>query len=374
MMMQKNLHEHVQKALSSSKRNWGGSAIQGLLLDFGALEKFNFLKTKNMLFLLTSGMLVRFGGIGGMRILVDWKDTSKPDEVRRRQTAERVFVEVVGTLLATYMVLQAGIDLTGKGLGVANEVVSAIGHKMRTPQQWEKALNSSNMFSRTLAHVLKPRSLNPRVLLEKVQALEASGQIQPSEKEAFVKAVLDTTERHTPFNMGLNTAERSALGDWNVSSFAKALKKRGGERLYAETCLPEGGLTVEGLMKQEVGQYFARTNVAGVIASISGGVLSAWLSGGPIQHANDVVFRPWYLHHMRMQQEKQAALKAKQLADMPKNAGFTPPNSPPKFADGTPVRNAIHPFKRRDFDAKTTMHPRVLAPKTPRPSNGGVTL
>jgi hypothetical protein len=294
---------HARQALKYANKPLSLEHWTALATDFGGLSKFNMFKGRNLTFLLGAGMLVRFFGIGGTRIAVDWNDKSKDDETRRRQTAERVFVEVAGTWIATYMALQFGMDVSGKTLG-------GLAH-LAAPQLEKLAKNSAkpanpNAFNGMMQWALKPRSLNPTVLLEKAKALQAAGKLGAEDIDKLAEAVVKTTDRHNPFSLGLNSAERNALGDWNSTQFSKALEAIGAKHLYHEAVQPNNRIETSGVLNEDklVENYFARTNVAGVASSIIGGVFSAWLSGGPIQRANDVVFRPWYLHRLKQEEQK----------------------------------------------------------------------
>jgi hypothetical protein len=301
-----------------------------LATDFGGLSKFNMLKAQNLTFLLGAGMLVRFFGIGGTRIAVDWNDKTKDEETRRRQTAERVFVEVAGTWIATYMALQLGMDVSGKALGGLAHLAAPPLEKLARNATLKQTNKPKQPFHKLMQWVLKPRSMNPMVLLEKAQALKAEGKLCDKDIDHLAEAVVRTTGRKNPFSFGLNSAERNALGNWNSTQFSKALESVGGKHLYHEAVQPNNTIKTSGLLNDEqwVENYFARTNVAGVASSIIGGVFSAWLSGGPIQRANDVVFRPWYLHRLKLAEEKKKhALEASSAPTQQPVLDATRPNA-----------------------------------------------
>jgi hypothetical protein len=53
-----------------------------------------------------------------------------------------------------------------------------------------------------------------------------------------------------------------------------------------------------------VDNYFARVNSAGLVTAVGATLFSAWLSGEPVQRANDMVFRPWYLERLKRKKHK----------------------------------------------------------------------
>jgi hypothetical protein len=261
----------IAQALAWAKKPFTAKHWQDLLLDWEGLGKFNIFNAKSLLFLATSGMLVRFVGIGGTRCLVDWNDKTKDPEMVRRQTAERVFIEVGGTFIATYVALQGMMDLSGKGLVVMSQFLS------------------------------KNKGLSPKFLLEKAHALKKIGKMGDNQIEAMTQGIMELTERKNPFSFALNAPELNVLGKWKASDFAEKMQQKGLGEFYRAHKQDDGFVSFEGLLNENhaVDNYFARVNLAGVVTAVGSALFSAWLSGGPIQRANDSVFRPWYLERER---------------------------------------------------------------------------
>ncbi len=263
----------IVQALAWAKKPFSAKHWQDLLLDWEGLGKFNIFNAKSLLFLATSGMLVRFVGIGGTRCLVDWNDKTKDPERVRRQTAERVFIEVGGTFIATYVALQGMMDLSGKGLVVVSQFLS------------------------------KHKGLSPKCLLEKANALKKIGKMSDEQIQKMTQGIMELTERKNPFSFALNAPELNVLGKWKASDFAEKMHEKGLGDFYRAHKQDDGFVSFEGLLNEDhaVDNYFARVNLAGVITAVGSALFSAWLSGGPIQRANDLVFRPWYLERERRQ-------------------------------------------------------------------------
>jgi hypothetical protein len=261
----------IAQALAWAKKPFTAKHWQDLLLDWEGLGKFNIFNAKSLLFLATSGMLVRFVGIGGTRCWVDWNDKTKDPEMVRRQTAERVFIEVGGTFIATYVALQGMMDLSGKGLVVMSQFLS------------------------------KHKGLSPKFLLEKAQALHHRNLMTPEQISAMTQGIMELTERKNPFSFALNAPELNVLGKWKASDFAEKMQQKGLGEFYRAHKQDDGFVSFEGLLNENhaVDNYFARVNLAGVVTAVGSALFSAWLSGGPIQRANDSVFRPWYLERER---------------------------------------------------------------------------
>jgi len=296
--------KEVNHAIALAKTPLAFSHWKNLLLNFDAVSKFNFLNAKNLMFLGASGMLVRFVGIGGTRVLVDWNDDTKDEKTRRSQTAERVFIEVGGTFLATYVALQAMMDLTGKGLGVAS-------HLLEKPLE-----NASQQVAKNSVWqaILKPRSLNPAVLLKEAQARHAKGEISEGDLHAMTQTIMTLGNHHNPYSFGFNAPEQTVLGKWEITQFADAMQENGLGHLFQKERLPNGRVQFTGLLNQNkaVENYFGRVHAMGVVTAITGAAFSAWISGGPTQKANDEIFRPWWRHRLDVKmKEKQLAEHAK---------------------------------------------------------------
>ena len=271
--------EQINKALSLAKKPFSASHWKSFVLDWGGLSKFNIFHAKSLLFLATSGMLVRFVGIGGTRCLVDLKDDKVDEETRRRQTAERVFIEVGGTFLATYVGLQGMMDLSGKGMVLASQLT-------------------------------KQHGLSPSFLLEKAEHLKSLGKMSDDQIHKMTQGIMELTERKNPYSFGLNTPEINVLGKWKASDFAAKMQEKGLGDFYRSHKDADGFVKFAGHLNEDnqVDNYFARVNTAGLITAVGAALFSAWLSGGPIQRANDVVFRPWYLERLR-RKKHEAELK-----------------------------------------------------------------
>ncbi|MCE2930027.1 MAG: hypothetical protein LW809_01390 [Vampirovibrionales bacterium] len=274
--------QQINKALAWAKTPFSSKHWQSFLLDWGGVGKFNIFNAKSLLFLATSGMLVRFVGIGGTRCVVDWNDKSKDDETRRRQTAERIFIEVGGTFIATYVALQGMMDLSGKGMVLASQLLN------------------------------KHHGLSPTVLLEKAHALKKIGKMNDDQIHKMTQGIMELTERKNPYSFGLNAPELNVLGKWKASDFAAKMEEKGLGDFYKSHKNQEGFVTFKGLLNENnhVDNYFARVNSAGLVTAVGATLFSAWLSGGPIQRANDLVFRPWYLERLR-RKKHEAELKGK---------------------------------------------------------------
>ena len=274
--------EQIDKALALAKTPFAGKHWQSLLLDWDALGKFNIFNTTSLLFLATSGMLVRFVGIGGTRCLVDENDNTKDEETRRRQTAERVFIEVGGTFLATYVALQGMMDLSGKGLVLASQLS-------------------------------KTHGLSPTVLLEKAHALKELGRMTDEQISKMTQGIMELTERKNPYSFALNAPELNVLGKWKASDFAAKMEEKGlGDFYRSDKNTTDDFVTFKGLLNENnhVDNYFARVNSAGLVTAVGAALFSAWLSGGPVQRANDLVFRPWYLERLK-RKKHEAEMKGK---------------------------------------------------------------
>jgi hypothetical protein len=274
--------QQINQALAWAKTPFAAKHWQGLALDWGGLSKFNIFNAKSLLFLASSGMLVRFVGIGGTRCVVDWNDKTKDDETRRRQTAERVFIEVGGTFIATYVALQGMMDLSGKGMVLASQLLT------------------------------KHKGLSPAVLLGKAHALKRIGKMSDEQIHKMTQGIMELTERKNPYSFGLNAPELNVLGKWKASDFAAKMEEKGLGDFYKSHKNADGFVTFKGLLNENnhVDNYFARVNSAGLVTAVGAALFSAWLSGGPIQRANDLVFRPWYLERLR-RKKHEAELKGK---------------------------------------------------------------
>ena len=311
----------VQKALSYAKTPSAWVHWQSLLTDFNAMGKFNLFKAPNLLFLATSGMLVRFVGIGGTRCLVDWflpakdKKTGQVDETtRRRQTAERMFIEVGGTFLATYVGLQLMIDSSGKALSVASRLLEKPLKKMYEGIVVPEVQAGKSQWGRHWALVqkalLKPRSLSPEFLLEKAQTLQKAGKISEADVQQMTAVIMEMSKRRNPYSFGFNAPEQNIYGHWNALSFAEAMKKKGLGHLYETVENEAGQLHFKGFLNenQQVDNYFARVQAMGLLTTIGASAFSAVLSGAPVQKANDTVFRSWYKHRLEEREAKQKKL------------------------------------------------------------------
>ena len=321
--------QQIQQALALAKTPFTAKHWQSLLLDWGGVGKFNIFNAKSLLFLATSGMLVRFLGIGGTRCLVDWNDKSKDPETVRRQTAERVFIEVGGTFIAAYVLLQTMMDVSGKGMVLASQLLN------------------------------KHHGLSPSVLLEKAQALKAVGKMSDEQIRKMTEGIMELTERENPYSFGFNAPELNVLEKWKASDFARKMEEKGLGDFYKSHKNADGFVTFKGLLNENnyVDNYFARVNSAGLITTVSSILFSAWLSGGPVQRANDLVFRPWYLER-RKRKRHEAELKGKRFepnlhrrqilsrGGMKDNDPFTTvPPSVPHSINPMPQRAALWPGK-----------------------------
>ncbi len=323
--------QQIKQALAWAKTPFSAKHWQSFLLDWGGLSKFNIFNAKSLLFLATSGMLVRFVGIGGTRCVVDWNDKSKDPETVRRQTAERVFIEVGGTFIATYVALQGMMDFSGKGMVLASQLLS------------------------------KHHGLSPAVLLEKAHALKKIGEMSDDQIHKMTQGIMELTERKNPYSFGLNAPELNVLGKWKASDFAAKMEEKGLGDFYKSHKNADGFVTFKGLLNENnhVDNYFARVNSAGLVTAVGAAFFSAWLSGAPIQRANDMVFRPWYLERLK-RKKQEAEMKGKAFdANVHRRQSLSRggDNEVKDVKDAEPL-NTIKPFSSRPL-TKTPAIPQM---------------
>jgi hypothetical protein len=240
---------------------------------------FNMLQVKNLSLLLTMGLLSRGLGISTARIFSDapaWNNAKQYDvEVdpktgketpidpqtaeinRRRNFLERIFIEFIGTILASYVFLQTSQDLSAKVL--------------------------ETLFK----DKLKPANL--------LNAAKALGSLSPEELAKFEGVLKTAFGRDTQFKgMGLDDAKHviysKIYGNATLHKIAEALGKEGTD-LGHLLSLENGGINPKSLLGKEFGQQWGLLNPLSVATVLVGAVGSAWLSGAPVQWANDTLFR-----------------------------------------------------------------------------------
>jgi|GEM_PF-5323213 len=287
----------LEHAIALAKRPLDPAHIGSLLKTWNGLNKFNVLNAGSLAFLVTSGQLVRFLGIGGTRVVVDKNDDTKSPELRTRQAAERVFVEVCGTFLATFVVAQLALDVFGKaqvlGWSAVSPALKSLQSSLPNP---EGKKGFAKLGAQVAQSVLKPRDLSPRALFTEAESLLKHNKISQKEFHGFVKSVMETADSANPFSFGYNAPEQRFSEGWNLKALESTMKKNGSERLL--TIEGTHRNHVNGLMGKATEEYFVNVNTANVLTAIIAGVTSAYLSGGPIQHANDLVFRPWFKQYL----------------------------------------------------------------------------
>jgi hypothetical protein len=240
---------------------------------------FNALNVKNLSLLLTMGLLSRGLGISMARILSDYPDwnhakqydvgidhkTGKETPIdphtaeinRRRNFLERIFIEFVGTIMASYVFLQTSQDITAKILETA------------------------------FKDKLKPENLiNAAKKLENPLSADELAKFESVLKTAF--------GRDKQFKgMGIDDAKHviysKIYGDGNLYKISENLKAN---KLGHLLTLKEGAIDHENsLLGKEFEQQWGLLNPLGVATVLVGAVGSAWLSGAPVQWANDTLFR-----------------------------------------------------------------------------------
>jgi hypothetical protein len=176
---------------------------------------------------------------------------------RRRNFLERIFIEFVGTIMASYVFLQTSQDITAKILETA------------------------------FKDKLKPENLlNAAKNLENPLSAEELAKFEGVLKTAFC--------RDKQFKgMGLDDAKHviysKIYGDGNLYKISENLKANNLERLLT---LKEGAIDHENsLLGKEFEKQWGLLNPLGVATVLVGAVGSAWLSGAPVQWANDTLFR-----------------------------------------------------------------------------------
>jgi hypothetical protein len=240
---------------------------------------FNAVTIPNLTLLLTMGLLSRGLGISMARIFSDFPDWNHAKQYdvgvdaktgkelpidphtaeinRRRNFLERIFIEFVGTILASYVFLQTSQDITAK----------------------------------LLETVCKDK-LKPENLLLAAQKLE--NPLTPEQLAKFEGILKTAFGRNDKFKgLGLDDAKHviysKIYGKGNLYTISKALEKEGLEHLLT---LKNGGIDLpNSQLGKEFEQQWGLLNPLSVVTVLVGAVGSAWLSGAPVQWANDTLFR-----------------------------------------------------------------------------------
>ena len=301
---------------------------------------FNALSVDSLALLLTMGLLSRGIGISAARIFSDFPDWNhakqydvgidsktgedKPIDPhtaeinRRRNFLERIFIEFVGTILASYVFLQTSQDLSAK------------------------------VFETVFNEQLKPENLINAAKNLKVP-------LSKDELHRF-EAVLKTAfGRDVQFKgMGLDSAKHviysKTYGKGKLEDVANALKKADLKKLLT---LENGAIDHENsLLGNEFKKQWGLLNPLSVVTVLIGAVGSAWLSGAPVQWANDTIFRdygmPFILNQwdkissvddaVKKRQQKQHPLPAKPIVS---TSASLAPNTQPSFNVVSPTDNSI---------------------------------
>ena len=281
MMMMMSASTALESATASSKWKenlwyWVG--------QWPSTGIFNMLVVSNLALLLTMGLLSRGLGISAARIFSDYPDWNhakqydvaidpktgneqpidpKTAEInRRRNFLERIFIEFVGTILASYVFLQTSQDITAKILETAFK-----------------------------------DKLKPENLLNAAKELEGKYSLNPDQIAKFETILKSAFGRDDKFKgMGLDDAKHvvysKIYGKGNLHSIAEGLAATGEKALSNLLIMNKGGVDLE---KSRLGKEFEAQwgllNPLGVFTVLVGAVGSAWLSGAPVQWANDTLFR-----------------------------------------------------------------------------------
>jgi hypothetical protein len=297
---------------------------------------FNALSVDSLALLLTMGLLSRGIGISAARIFSDFPDWNhakqydvgidpktgeeKPIDPhtaeinRRRNFLERIFIEFVGTILASYVFLQTSQDLSAK------------------------------VFETVFNDQLKPENL--------LNAAKGLKTLSDAELTKFENVLKTAFGRDAQFKgMGLDSAKHviysKTYGKGKLDNVADALKEAGLKKLLT---LKNGAIDHG---NSELGKEFKKQwgllNPLSVVTVLIGAVGSAWLSGAPVQWANDTIFRDYGMPFILNQWDKISSvddavkkrqrkhpLSAKPISSVPKA-----PNTQPSFNVVSPADNSI---------------------------------
>ena len=239
---------------------------------------FNALNVKNLSLLLTMGLLSRGLGISMARILSDYPDwnhakqydvgvdlkTGKETPIdphtaeinRRRNFLERIFIEFVGTIMASYVFLQTSQDITAKILETAFK-----------------------------------DKLKPENLINAAKNLETLSADELVKFEGVLKTAFGRDKQFK--GMGIDDAKHviysKIYGDGNLWKISENLKANNLEHLLT---LKNGAIDQDNsLLGKEFEKQWGLLNPLGVATVLVGAVGSAWLRGAPVQWANDTLFR-----------------------------------------------------------------------------------
>lgn len=210
----------------------------------------------NLKYLIATGMFSRCL-VGLTRIIADApviNPNQYSDREKTRNFFERIFIEVGGTFLGTFVALHACMDVASKGFAA-----------------------------------LDPH-LAPKQLLEKVKP-----HLDTKSYERFTRVVTDTfaTPLHH-LDKPRNVLFQAVYGNANLHHFRQQLQVAGlGHMVQTH----QGHLV--GKTSQDIGAYFKRLNQRSALVVLAGVLGSAYISGAPIQWMNDHWLRqglgPWLL-------------------------------------------------------------------------------
>ncbi len=356
------------------------SKLKSLLFSWPMTGKFNITRPENLAWLFFTGMFTRGLLIGPARVVADSPEINYTDatpEEKKKTFLERIFIELMGTLIAGYVGLQFGQDLTGKVLE------QVYGHKINpavllknATQQAQLNVGDQRLLALALAKDFGHAEQWPKAFKTAVEQASQAYRANTLNPQAFDEQVAQLFAQHKVSPPNLEQAENvffhKIYGKGKIHNLVSTLNK---PELLA---LNEATGQLSGKILPALNQHYKRLNHGSVLIILTGAVLSSVLSGAPVQYLNDTVYRskiiPCILGVWKTKPQKDKPLTRTPEVVPPAQGlnvleGAATP--PPTVEETMPILPANAPRLAALQPALGYQHPWQSAPPLSRPSTKG---